>query len=222
MPCLLRYRSGLNPCQSGTRIRCDGQVSSSRGDDDANRSGLFWRRKVHGRGRACPPGPGIYRCRRRPVACAVRWPGRCRGGGTADGAGPGLACPAQLGMGSGPPGRADPGRSASDAVRLRRCGQPARAGRPLRSGVPAGDRRAHDAGTTGCAPGLPRLGPRRGYSRVPAPQAAGIAGPLARIRCDPIDARQPTDQVVDAILSRTLPMPALAKPGMQPGGPARP
>jgi hypothetical protein len=29
------------------------------------------------------------------------------------------------------------------------------------------------------------LGPYRGHSRVPAPQAAGIAGPLARIGCDP-------------------------------------
>jgi gluconate kinase len=37
----------------------------------------------------------------------------------------------------------------------------------------------------------------------------------------PIDARQPPDQVVDAILSRTLPVPALAKPGTRPGGLAR-
>src|SRR5215469_8443606 len=42
-----------------------------------------------------------------------------------------------------------------------------------------------EAGTAGCAPGLPRLGPHRGHSRVPTPQAAGIAGPLARNRGDP-------------------------------------
>ena len=95
-----------------------------------------------------------------------------------------LAFPAQLGMESGSPGRTDPGRSTSDAVRLWRCGQRARAGRPLHSRVPAGDRRAHDAGTTGCAP-KQRLGPYRGHSRVPTPHAAGIAGPLARIRGDP-------------------------------------
>src|ERR1700722_15864946 len=33
----------------------------------------------------------------------------------------------------------------------------------------------------------------------------------------PIDASQPLDQVVDAILSRALPMPPRAKPGGQPG-----
>ena len=43
----------------------------------------------------------------------------------------------------------------------------------------------------------------RGHPRVPSPQAAGIAGPPARIRGDPIDARQPLGQVADAILSRT-------------------
>lgn len=37
-----------------------------------------------------------------------------------------------------------------------------------------------------------------------------------------VDARQPLDQVADAVLSRTLPAPPQARPGRQPGGPARP
>lgn len=65
-------------------------------------------------------------------------------------------------MGSGPPGRTDPDRSTSDAVRLRRCGERARAGRSLHPGVPARDGRAHDAGTTGCAKPGQRMGPASG------------------------------------------------------------
>src|SRR5215469_2024786 len=43
-------------------------------------------------------------------------------------------------------------------------------------GCSAGDRRTHDARTTGCAPRPPGVGPHGGHSRVPTPQA-GIAGP---------------------------------------------
>jgi hypothetical protein len=102
--------------------------------------------------------------------------------------------------------------------------QPARrgragAGRSLRSGVPAGDRRAHRAGPAGCAPGLPRLGPHRGHSRAPAPLSAGIPGPPARIRRDPHRRQPAPGRVVDAILSRTLASSATSrasKPSNQP------
>ena len=38
----------------------------------------------------------------------------------------------------------------------------------------------------------------------------------------PIDARQPLDQVVDAILAYVLPVQAQAEPGKHPAGPAKP
>jgi len=125
-------------------------------------------------------------------------------------------------MGSGPPGRTDPRRSTSDAVRLRRCGQRARAGRSLHSGVPAGNRRAHHAGTNRCAPGQ-RLGPHRGHPRVPTRFLPGYQARLRAFGAIPIDARKPLGQVADAILSRTLANPATSqtsKPGNPPG--ARP
>ena len=151
-----------------------------------------------------------------------RSPGRVAGcGGGTSGRGPGarqrsgragraglcLAFPAQLGMESGPPERTDPGRSTSDAVRLRRSGQRARAGRSLHSGVPAGDRRAHHA---------------REYLRRFLP---GYQARLRAFGAIPIDARQPLGHVVDAILSHTLASSATSqasKPSNQPGSPARP
>src|ERR1700730_10325484 len=103
-------------------------------------------------------------------------------------------------MESGPPGRTDPGRSTGDAVHLRRCGQRARTGRPLHSGVPAGDRRAHDAGTTGCRQDNDwgRIGDTPEYLRRKLPE---LQDRLRASGVIPIDARQPLDQVVDAILS---------------------
>jgi gluconate kinase len=64
-----------------------------------------------------------------------------------------------------------------------------------------------------------RIGDTREYLRRKLPALQDCLRASGAI---PIDASQPPEQVVDAILSRTLPMPAPARPGTQPGGPARP
>ena len=64
-----------------------------------------------------------------------------------------------------------------------------------------------------------RIGDTREYLRGKLP---ALQDRLRASGAIPIDARQPPDQVVDAILSRTLPMAAPAKPRMQPGGRPRP
>ena len=85
--------------------------------------------------------------------------------------------------------------------------------------IPARDGRAHDAGTTGCAkPGqrMGRIGDTREHLRRRLP---GHQDRLRAFGAIPIDARQPLDQVVDAILSYTLASSATSqasKPSHQP------
>ena len=67
-----------------------------------------------------------------------------------------------------------------------------------------------------------RIGDTREYLRRKLPE---LQEHLRASGAIPIDARQPLDQVVDAILSRTLASSAAgqaSKPGNQPGRPARP
>ena len=67
-----------------------------------------------------------------------------------------------------------------------------------------------------------RIGDTREYLRRKLPELQDRVRASGAI---PIDARQPLDQVVDAILSRTLASSAAdraSKPGNQPGSPARP
>jgi hypothetical protein len=64
-----------------------------------------------------------------------------------------------------------------------------------------------------------RIGDTREYLRRKLP---ALQDRLRAFGAIPIDARQPLDQVADAILARTLPIPSQAKPGKQPGSHARP
>ena len=67
-----------------------------------------------------------------------------------------------------------------------------------------------------------RIGDTREYLRRTLPE---IQARLRAFGAIPIDARQPLDQVVDAILSHTLASSdagRASKPGNQPGSPARP
>ncbi len=67
-----------------------------------------------------------------------------------------------------------------------------------------------------------RIGDTRGYLRRKLPE---LQDRLRAAGAIPIDARQPLDQVADAILSHTLANPATSlasKPSNQPGSPARP
>ena len=126
-------------------------------------------------------------------------------------------------MGSGPPGRPDPGRSTGDAVRLRRCGQRARLAdrftqvflleidEPTMLARLDARRDYHDWG---------HIGDTREYLRHKLPE---LQDRLRAFGAIPINARQPLNQVVDAILSHTLTSSAASQastPGNQPG--ARP
>ena len=67
-----------------------------------------------------------------------------------------------------------------------------------------------------------RIGDTREYLRRKLPE---LQDRLRAFGAIPIDARQPLDQVADAILSHTLASSAanrVSKPGNQPGSPARP
>ena len=64
-----------------------------------------------------------------------------------------------------------------------------------------------------------RIGDTREYLRRKLPV---LQDSLRASGAIPIDARRPLDQVVDAILSRTLPAPPQAKPGTRPGRSGRP